>query len=416
MTVFSELAMRPHADLRSVRGWNASIPARLVLTICATALLLVGANLATPLYPLLQERLGLGPFAVTLTFSSYVLALILGLVLYGHWSDHLGRRAALVLAVAIGLGGEIVFATAEGLGALMVGRSLQGAAVAMAIGASGAALRELLPRHPRWASRFTLLASTGGVALGPIVGGFLAAYGEPTRTPFMVHALLMAMMLIPLWLVRARPAIAATPGKYAVLRPQRPRLSATVRSQFWVAAWAGFLSFALFGFCLSLGPGYFARATGVDSALGAGTLAALVLIGSAGIQLLATARGASLPVALVAMGFASVFIVVAAESGMLWMLCLATLGAGIAQGMAFQSAFHHLSVSLPAQESARVFSSVYVVTYLGSAVPVLGLGALTGVLGITTAAWWFIAVIATGCLVLAAAAWKIARTSAADSR
>ena len=83
MTVFSELAMRPHADLRSVRGWNASIPARLVLTICATALLLVGANLATPLYPLLQERLGLGPFAVTLTFSSYVLALILGLVLYG---------------------------------------------------------------------------------------------------------------------------------------------------------------------------------------------------------------------------------------------------------------------------------------------------------------------------------------------
>ena len=84
-----------------------------------------------------------------------------------------------MLAVAIGLGGEIIFATADGLGALMVGRSLQGAAVAMAIGASGAALRELLPRHPRWASRFTLLASTGGVALGPIVGGFLAAYGEP---------------------------------------------------------------------------------------------------------------------------------------------------------------------------------------------------------------------------------------------
>lgn len=413
MTVFSELAMRPLADVPGVRGWNASIPARLVLTIFATALLLVGANLATPLYPLLQSRLGLGPFAVTLTFSSYVLALILGLVLYGHWSDHLGRRAALVLAVVVGLGGEVVFATADGLGALMVGRSLQGAAVAMAIGASGAALRELLPRHPRWASRFTLLASTGGVALGPIVGGFLAAYGEPTRTPFIVHALLMAAMLVPLCLVRARPAIAPTPGAYAVLKPQKPRLTATVRSQFWVTSLVGFLSFALFGFCLSLGPGYFAHATGVHSAVGTGTLASVVLLGSAGIQLVAPARGSSLPGALVMMAVFSVLIVVSAESGLLWMLCLAMLGAGIAQGVAFQSAFHRLSVSLPAQESARVFSSVYVVTYLGSAAPVVGLGALTGSLGITVAASLFVSVVAGGCLLLAAAALKISRTSRA---
>ncbi len=395
----------------AIRGWNASIPARLVLTILATALLLVGANLATPLYPLLQSRLGLGPFAVTLTFSSYVLALIMGLVLYGHWSDHLGRRAALVLAVVVGLGGEIVFATADGLGALMVGRSLQGAAVAMAIGASGAALRELLPKHPRWASRFTLLASTGGVALGPIVGGFLAAYGEPTRTPFIVHALLMAAMLVPLCLVRARPAIAPTPGEYAVLKPQKPRLSETVRSQFWVTSLVGFLSFALFGFCLSLGPGYFAQATGVDSAVGTGTLASMVLLGSAGIQLLAPARGSSLPGALVAMAVSSVLIVVSAESGLLWMLCLAMLGAGIAQGIAFQSAFHRLSASLPAQETARVFSSVYVVTYLGSAVPVVGLGALTGSLGIMVAASLFVSVVAGGCLLLAVAALKISRTS-----
>lgn len=409
MTVFSELAMRPHADIPGVRGWNAGIPARLVLTIGATALLLVGANLATPLYPLLQERLGLGPFAVTLTFSSYVLALIMGLVLYGHWSDHLGRRAALVLAVVVGLVGEIVFATADGLGALMAGRSLQGAAVAMAIGASGAALRELLPGHPRWASRFTLLASTGGVALGPIAGGYLATFGEPTRTPFMVHALLMVVMLVPLWLVRARPAIAPTPGHYAVLRPQKPRLSTAVRSQFWVASLVGFLSFALFGFCLSLGPGYFAQATGVESALGAGTLASLVLLGSAGIQLLAPARGSSLPGSLLAMALATMSIVVAAETGQLWMLCAATLGAGIAQGIAFQAAFHHLSVSLPAKESARVFSSVYVVTYLGSAVPVLGLGALTGILGITASTWWFVSVIAGGCLLLAGAALRVSR-------
>lgn len=411
MTVFSELAMRPQADVSALRGWNPSIPTRLVITIFATALLLVGANLATPLYPLLQQRLGLGPFAVTLTFSSYVIALMMGLVLFGHWSDHLGRRAALVLAVTAGLGGEIVFATADGLGALMVGRCLQGVGVALAIGASGAALRELLPQHPRWASRFMLLASTGGVALGPIIGGFLAAYGEPTRTPFMVHAMLMVLMLIPLCLLRARPAMAPTPGKFSVLKPQKPRLSQTVRSQFWVAAFVGFLSFALFGFCLSLGPGYFAQMTGVHSALGTGTLAALVLLGSAGIQLLAPARAAALPAALIVMAVCAVLVAVSAESGILWLLSLAMLGAGCAQGIAFQSAFHQLSASLPARESARVFSSVYVVTYLGSAVPVVGLGILTGVVGISVAAALFIAVVAVGCLVLAVVAWRVARAS-----
>lgn len=411
MTVFSELAMRPQADISAVRGWNASIPTRLVLTIFATALLLVGANLATPLYPLLQQRLGLGPFAVTLTFSSYVIALMMGLVLFGHWSDHLGRRAALVLAVAVGLGGEIVFASADGLGALMVGRSLQGLGVALAIGASGAALRELLPRHPRWASRFTLLASTGGVALGPIIGGFLAAYGEPTRTPFIIHAMLMVLMLIPLCLVRARPAIAPAPGEFGVLKPQKPRLSQAVRSQFWVAAMVGFLSFALFGFCLSLGPGYFAQSTGVHSTVGTGTLAALVLLGSAGIQLLAPARAATLPVALLLMAVFTVLVAVAAESGLLWMLALAMLFAGFAQGIAFQSAFHRLSSSLPAHESARVFSSVYIVTYLGSAVPVIGLGALTGILGISVAASLFVSVVAGGCLILAVVAWKVSRTA-----
>jgi MFS family permease len=181
MTVFTELTMRPY-DGGAGRGWDAGLRSRLALAMSTTALLLIGANLATPLYPLLQERLALGPFAVTLAFSSYVLALITGLVLYGHWSDHIGRRAALVLAVLTGLAGELLFATAGGLGALVAGRVLQGGSVAMATGAGSAALRELLPERPETASRFTLLASVGGVAAGPLLGGVLAVLPPPTMT------------------------------------------------------------------------------------------------------------------------------------------------------------------------------------------------------------------------------------------
>ncbi|MFP5311851.1 MAG: MFS transporter, partial [Actinomycetes bacterium] len=193
MTVFSELRMRPATA--TAGGWNASTTARLVISGAAIFLLLVGANLATPLYPLLQANLGLSSLDVTAAFASYVLALVGMLLLAGHWSDHIGRRAALLVAVLAGLAGGWIFAEAGTLAGLCAGRALQGMAVALATGASAAALRELLPSRPEWASRFTLLASSGGVAVGPVVGGLLSLLPGPTTAPYIVHSLLLAGML-----------------------------------------------------------------------------------------------------------------------------------------------------------------------------------------------------------------------------
>lgn len=124
MTVFSELRMRPATAERW--GWDASVTARLVMAGVVIFTLLVGANLATPLYPLLQAKLGITALDITVAFSAYVLALVATLILAGHWSDHIGRRAALVLAVLVGLAGGFVFATADGMLALCAGRALQG--------------------------------------------------------------------------------------------------------------------------------------------------------------------------------------------------------------------------------------------------------------------------------------------------
>jgi predicted MFS family arabinose efflux permease len=404
MTVFNELTMRS-AEGAAGRGWDAGQRSRLVLTMSTTALLLVGANLATPLYPVLQERLGLGPFAVTVAFSSYVLALVAGLLLYGHWSDHIGRRTALVLAVLVGLAGEIVFATAGGLAGLVAGRVLQGAAVAMVTGASSAALRELLPHRPEWAGRFTLLASAGGVAAGPLLGGVLGLLPQPTTTPFVVHCAMLVAVLVPLWTLHARPAIAPAPGPAAfkALRPRRLALPPGVRTRFRQAAAVGFLSFALFGFSLSLAPGYFARTLGVSSPAGIGALAALVLIGSAAAQLVGRPRARALPGALVAMALGTALIGVAGALSSLPLLCFAALFAGSSQGIAFRTAFNELSVAVAPVDNARVVSAVYVVTYLGSAVPVLGLGVLAGAVGVPSSVYWFAGTLAAACLVLAGA-------------
>ncbi|MDQ1059528.1 MFS family permease [Arthrobacter globiformis] len=405
MTVFSELRMRPATATRW--GWDASTTTRLAMAGVVIFTLLVGANLATPLYPLLQVRLGIGSLGITVAFAAYVLALVATLMLAGHWSDHIGRRAALLLAVLTGLAGGLVFANADSLAGLCGGRALQGVAVALATGASSAALRELLPERPEWASRFTLLASAGGVAAGPAIGGILSLLPDSTSTPYLIHTLVLAALLVPLYLLRARPAIKpAGPRPLKALAPRLPTVSRDARGAFWLAAAVGFLSFAVFGFCLSLAPGYFAKILGTESRPLIGLLAGLTLGSSALSQLVAVRSRFAVPAGLAVLGGAVALIAAAAAAGNPWLLVAASVAAGAGQGVAFRTVFNDVAGKVEASRHAQIISTVYVITYLGSAVPVVGLGLATAVYGLDAAVAGFVTACACAAGLLAAITWR----------
>lgn len=402
MTVFSELRMRPAGASRW--GWDASNTARLGMAGAVIFTLLVGANLATPLYPLLQARLGLTSLGITVAFSAYVVALVATLMLAGHWSDHIGRRAALLVAVLAGLAGGFVFARADSLAELSAGRALQGIAVALATGASSAALRELLPERPEWASRFTLLASAGGVAAGPVIGGVLSLLPGPTSTPYVIHSLVLMALLVPLYLLRARPAIkpGEGPRPLRALAPRRPSVSREARGAFWLAAAVGFLSFAVFGFCLSLAPGYFARVLSIDSRPLIGVLSGLTLGASALSQLLSIRGRFTVPAGLALLGGSVTLIAAAAAWSNPWLLVCASLAAGVGQGIAFRTVFNDVAGKVEASRHAQIISTVYVITYLGSAVPVVGLGIATAAYGLEGAVTGFVAICGAAAGALAA--------------
>ena len=401
MTVFSELRMRPATA--GPQGWDASITARLVLAGAVISLLLVGANLATPLYPLLQANLGLSALGVTAAFASYVLALVATLMLAGHWSDHIGRRAALILAVLAGLAGGWVFSQAQDLVALSAGRAMQGVAVALATGASAAALRELLPSRPEWASRFTLLATAGGVAAGPVIGGLLSMLPGPTTAPYYFHSVVLAAMLVPLFLLNARPAIKPPAGSrpILVLAPRRPSVSTEAGGAFWLASAVGFLSFSVFGFCLSLAPGYFAQIVHTDSRPLIGALAGITLAASALSQLLAVRGRFVVPAGLSVLGISVLLLAAAASWHNLPLLAVASVCAGLGQGVAFRTVFNDVAAKVEASRHAQVISTVYVITYLGSAVPVLGLGWSAAVLGLPAAVLAFVLSCSAAAFILA---------------
>lgn len=412
MTLIAELRMRAPA---ARTGWDATRGIRLVLSGSVLFLLLIGANLATPLYAGLQQRLGYGSLGTSVAFASYVVALVAVLVSAGHWSDYLGRRAAMVLAVLVGIAGSAVFASAGSLAQLCAGRALQGMAVGLATGACAAALRELLPHRPEWASRFTLLASSGGVALGPLLGGALALAPGGPAVPFLVHTAALAALLVPLVLVRARPApqlpAGGRPGRVLAPRSLRGAVPAPpARGSFWVAAATGFLSFAVFGYQLALSPGVFARALGLGSPPLLGALAGLSLASSAVSQVLAPAgrrraRGdGPLGLAVLAASLAALAWGTAAESPAV--LIVASIAAGVGQGAAFRAGFDAVAASVPAAAHARTVSLLYVVTYLGSAVPVVGLGALVAAVGLGPAAVGFLGACAAAAAVLAVLAGR----------
>ncbi|MEE2521254.1 MFS transporter [Pseudarthrobacter sp. J75] len=411
MTVLSEFRMQAPAVGRY--GWDASNSTRLALAGSVIFMLLVGANLATPLYPLLQQQLGLSAFGTSAAFTSYVVALVAALVAAGHWSDHIGRRAALLLAVLVGLAGGAVFATAGNLAMLCVGRALQGIAVALATGASSAALRELLPSRPEWASRFTLLASAGGVAAGPLLGGLLSLLPGATSAPYVVHSLVLLGLLVPLYVLKAHPAINAgeASGRDArqrmrALAPRLPAVSREARGAFWFASAVGFLSFGVFGFCLSLAPGYFAQSFGFDSRVAIGALAGLTLGASALSQFLNIRGRAAVVGGLMLLAASVALLPVAAAHANIALLVAASITAGLGQGVAFRTAFNAVAGKVEAANHARIISSVYVITYLGSAIPVLGLGWAAGLFGLALSISVFAGLCAAVAMVLAAIACR----------
>ncbi|MGP9783996.1 MFS transporter [Arthrobacter sp. MYb211] len=381
MSVISELRMQP-VRTRPLT-WNPGTTTRLSITVLVSFTLLVGANLATPLYPQLQAELSLGAMGTTIAFASYVCSLMFFLSIVGHWSDHIGRRAALVLAIIISLVGTLSFGAASALWELCLGRGLQGAGVALATGASAAALRELLPHKPEWASRFTLLASSGGVAFGPLLGGVLALLPGGRTTVFTVQAVLLLATLIPLVALQARPAIAmAERGqRHRALAPRRLGIPREARTKFWMGALVGFLSFAVFGFALSLAPGYFAQVFELTSLPMIGLVAGLPLGISALSQVVIRGGQRLLPLGLLLLAASTIGLVVAAELGSLWLAMLALALIGLGQGIAFRTAFSGAVNAVSASLHAQTVSTIYLVTYLGSALPVIVLGWAVGVYG-----------------------------------
>jgi MFS family permease len=154
------------------------VPGELVALMITAFIDMVGLLMVIPLLPFYAQRLGAGGTVVGLLVSSFSVAQLLSAPLWGRFSDRLGRRPALLIALAAAAVAYVIFGFASSLAVLFLSRIVQGAGGGT-VGVIQAYVADSTAPQDRAKSLGWLSAATNlGVALGPALGAYAVTVGE----------------------------------------------------------------------------------------------------------------------------------------------------------------------------------------------------------------------------------------------
>nr|WP_244108443.1 CmlA/FloR family chloramphenicol efflux MFS transporter [Burkholderia anthina] len=161
---------------QSAPAWAVSLPSALLLMVPFDVLASLAMDVYLPVIPDMPAALHASPATVQLTLSVYMVILGLGQMVFGPWSDRVGRRPVL-------LGGALLFSatslalamTNSGAGFVAL-RALQAAGASAALVATFATVRDVYADRPEGA---TIYSQFGAIlafvpALGPMLGAGIA--------------------------------------------------------------------------------------------------------------------------------------------------------------------------------------------------------------------------------------------------
>jgi MFS family permease len=170
------------------------IPAKL-LTLMATAFIdMVGVLMIFPLLPFYVKKFGEGGISVFgihlgigfiagFTIASFTVAQLIAAPMWGRFSDRVGRRPTLLIALTASGIAYLIFGFANSLWLLLLSRIVQGAGGGT-VGVIQAYVADSTAPQDRARALGWLSATTNlGVALGPVLGSFAITLGKRDLIP-----------------------------------------------------------------------------------------------------------------------------------------------------------------------------------------------------------------------------------------
>jgi MFS family permease len=365
----------------------------------AFAAIMLGTTLPTPIYALYADRMHFEVLTTTVIFSTYAVGVLAALLVFGRWSDALGRRPVLLAGAGFALASAAVFLFADDVPMLLVGRVLSGLSAGIFTGTATAAIVEASPDHQRdRATAIATVANIGGLGAGPLLAGVLVQYApDPLQLPFVVH---IVLVVLAVGAVLLAPETSARTGHLGL---QRLSVPAEMRPVFVTAATAAFAGFAVTGLFMAVVPTFVRSVIGIDNHAIAGVVASSIFVASAIAQLsvrrMPPRRAIAVGCAILVVGM--LILAVALHFSSLPLLLAAAVVAGIGQGISFSRGLAAIAELAPADRRAEVSSTYFVVAYVAISVPVVGEGFASQHLGLRTAGVSFAiatAVLAAICL------------------
>ena len=346
------------------------------LVATAYAATMAAGSVPTPLYVLYQRRDHFGTTMISVVFAVYVVGVISGLLFAGAHAERLRRRTVLGAALVVQLAACAVFLASPDLPGILAGRVLSGLSVGLLSGPATAFLIELRRRaapqgDQRHAEVVATAANLGGLAAGPLLSGVLAEWAPaPLHLPYVAIGLVLALAAVLLAVVpeTATPAGGPAARPLAVARDRR--------ELFLASCLGGFVAFAMFGLFAALSPSFLSGTLGHTSHALAG-LVAFIGLGSAAVAQIGLRRlppRQAMTTVLVAMPVGLAVVVGGVWAGSLGAFVAGGAITGAGAGLLFRACLTTV-VQLSAGRRAGTLATLFVTSYAGLTVPVIGLGA-----------------------------------------
>jgi MFS family permease len=161
---------------------------KLVILMVTAFMDMVGVLMIIPLLPFYAKDMGAGGLVVGLLVSSFSVAQLLMAPVWGRFSDHYGRRPALMVGMTASAIAYVIFAYADTLWLLFFSRIVQGAGGGTVTVIQAYVADALEPKDRARGLGWLSAATNAGVALGPVLGGLALTWG-PTGPGLLAAAL-----------------------------------------------------------------------------------------------------------------------------------------------------------------------------------------------------------------------------------
>jgi MFS family permease len=342
----------------------------------------MGTALISPLYALYKEAWQLQTSDISLIYVLYMAGALCALLFAGRLPDRMGFRPLMQWGLALAMAGTLISLVAWNTTVLTIGRVIVGISSSIVMGSAASGLSKLA--QPGQLQRMAVMNSfllALGFGLGPLIGGVMGQwFPQPlvsAYVPTLVLGVLAMLAIRGLQLPdAAAPAAAVAPLHWRDVVPKLTWPAPDVARAFLLTTCLPFLAFGVFGMYASMAPLFLDKLVPWHGPVVSGSAIALILFISAAIQVMA----ARLPMqwcgflGLLGLAGCCAVLMLNFSAGSATLFVLGVLLTAAGHGMSMLAGMRMLSRLATPANRAGLMSTYMVIGYLGSMVPMMGMG------------------------------------------